>query len=153
LFEIDGISRAFVSGDVIVVAKNGDIEWKELANTIGAVIREQIKSGKELIVRDDSPSQTKEAAIRHQVEELFRKQLNPGLASHGGFVKLEDVKGSVVYLSMGGGCQGCGAAKMTLKMGIERTVFGQVPQVTEVVDVTDHAAGQNPYYDKAPDAE
>jgi Fe-S cluster biogenesis protein NfuA len=152
LFEIDGVDRAFVADNVIVVAKDGDTEWKVLGKTVGAVIREQIASGKTLINRNESASEKREAAIRSKIEELFEKHLNPGIASHGGFIKLEDVKGSVVYLSMGGGCQGCGSAKATLKMGVERAVFSQVPEVTEVVDVTDHAAGTNPYYDKAPDA-
>ncbi|MGH9826173.1 MAG: NifU family protein, partial [Blastocatellia bacterium] len=51
-----------------------------------------------------------------------------------------------VYLKLGGGCQGCGAADITLKMGIERMIREEIPQVYQVLDVTDHASGQNPYY-------
>lgn len=152
LYRVDGVSRIYVSHDVVVVAKDGEKDWKYLGKQIGATIREQIKSGKPLVNRANTASAESEKDIRARIEELFEKQINPGIAAHGGFVKLEDVKGSVVYLSMGGGCQGCGAAQMTLKMGVERAIYSQVPEVTEVLDVTDHAAGENPYYDKAPDA-
>ncbi|MBI4607982.1 MAG: NifU family protein, partial [Candidatus Rokubacteria bacterium] len=51
-----------------------------------------------------------------------------------------------VYIRMSGGCQGCGMADVTLKQGIERLIFEEAPEVTEILDVTDHAAGANPYY-------
>lgn len=146
LFAIDGVARLYVSGEVVVVAKEGEKDWQTLGKEIGGVIREKIASGGTLISRDDANSEVKETDIRSKVEELFAKQINPGISAHGGFVKLIDVKGSVVYLTMGGGCQGCGAAQMTLKLGIERAIFSQVPEVTEVIDVTDHQAGENPFY-------
>jgi Fe-S cluster biogenesis protein NfuA len=57
-----------------------------------------------------------------------------------------DVQDNVVYLQMGGGCQGCGMADVTLKAGIETLIKEEIPEVTEVLDTTDHAAGRNPYY-------
>jgi len=84
--------------------------------------------------------------IREKVSRLLSEQINPGVASHGGFVELIDVENNNVYLKMGGGCQGCGAADITLKMGIERLIREAVPQVYQVLDVTDHGSGQNPYY-------
>jgi Fe/S biogenesis protein NfuA len=75
--------------------------------------------------------------------------INPNLASHGGFVELLDVESNNIYVRMGGGCQGCGAADMTMKMGIERMLREEIPQIGEVLDVTDHAAGTNPYYSPA----
>jgi Fe/S biogenesis protein NfuA len=61
-------------------------------------------------------------------------------------VSLLDVKDNTVYLQMGGGCQGCGAADVTLRQGVERMIREEVPEVLEIIDLTDHAAGQNPYY-------
>jgi Fe/S biogenesis protein NfuA len=57
-----------------------------------------------------------------------------------------DVKKNSVYLKLGGGCQGCGSAHMTLKMGVERVIREQIPEVGEILDATDHAAGHNPYF-------
>ena len=84
--------------------------------------------------------------IRDKVQELLDSMINPAVASHGGYVQLIDVKDSTVYLQMGGGCQGCGMADVTLKAGIERVIKEEVPEVTEVLDTTDHGSGQNPYY-------
>jgi Fe/S biogenesis protein NfuA len=84
--------------------------------------------------------------LKSKVQELVDTSINPAIAAHGGWVELLDVKDSVVYLQMGGGCQGCGAADITLKAGIERLIKEELPEITEVLDTTDHAAGDNPYY-------
>jgi len=84
--------------------------------------------------------------IKERVQHLLDTSINPGVAGHGGFVRLVDVQDNVVYLQMGGGCQGCGMADVTLKAGIETLIKEEIPEVTEVLDTTDHAAGRNPYY-------
>ena len=81
-----------------------------------------------------------------KVQELLDSTINPAVAGHGGFVQLIDVKDNKVYLQLGGGCQGCGAADITLKSGIERLIKEELPEVEEVLDTTDHGAGTNPYY-------
>ncbi|MBI4636894.1 MAG: NifU family protein [Candidatus Rokubacteria bacterium] len=86
------------------------------------------------------------ADLRAKVQELIDTMVNPAVAGHGGYVELIDVQDSRVYLQMGGGCQGCGAADITLKAGIERLIKDEIPEITEVLDTTDHASGQNPYY-------
>jgi Fe/S biogenesis protein NfuA len=86
------------------------------------------------------------AELKTKVQELIETMINPAVAGHGGFVELIDVQDNRVYLQMGGGCQGCGAADITLKSGIERLIKEELPEVTEVLDTTDHAAGNNPYY-------
>lgn len=84
--------------------------------------------------------------LRAKVQELIDTMINPAVAGHGGFVELIDVQDSRVYLQMGGGCQGCGMSDVTLKAGIERLIKDELPEVEEVVDTTDHASGNNPYY-------
>jgi Fe/S biogenesis protein NfuA len=91
-------------------------------------------------------AETEEKGVRDKVQDLIDSAINPAVAGHGGYIELIDVKESTVYLRMSGGCQGCGAADVTLKAGIERMIFEEVPEITEVLDVTDHASGQNPYY-------
>ena len=86
-----------------------------------------------------------DALIREKVQQLLDTAINPAVAGHGGVVSLVDVKDKMVYLQMGGGCQGCGMADVTLKQGIETMIREEVPEVVEILDVTDHAAGQNPY--------
>lgn len=84
--------------------------------------------------------------LRERVQELLDTAINPAVAGHGGYIELIDVQDTTVYIRMAGGCQGCGAADVTLKAGIERMIFEEVPEVTEVLDTTDHASGSNPYY-------
>ena len=84
-----------------------------------------------------------------KVQELIDSTINPAVAGHGGFVQLIEVKENKVYLQMGGGCQGCGAADVTLKAGIERLIKEELPEIEEVLDSTDHASGTNPYYTPA----
>ena len=84
--------------------------------------------------------------LKTRVQELIESMINPAVAGHGGFVELVDVQDNRVYLQMGGGCQGCGAADVTLKQGIERLIKEEIPEITEVLDATDHSAGNNPYY-------
>jgi Fe/S biogenesis protein NfuA len=86
------------------------------------------------------------ADLTTRVQELIDSTINPAVAGHGGFVQLVDVKENKVYLQMGGGCQGCGAADITLKSGIERLIKEEIPEIEEVLDTTDHASGENPYY-------
>ena len=80
------------------------------------------------------------------IQEVIDTQINPGVASHGGFVTLLDVKEDTAYIALGGGCQGCGMANVTLKQGIEVLIKQAVPEIKQVVDTTDHAGGTNPFY-------
>ncbi len=87
--------------------------------------------------------------LAERVSQVIEGQINPGVAMHGGNVSLVDVRDDVVYVELSGGCQGCGLAQVTLKQGIERMIKESVPEVTEIVDVTNHAAGTNPYFQSA----
>ena len=84
-----------------------------------------------------------------RVVAVLEEQVNPSIASHGGRADLVAVEGSSVYLRLSGGCQGCGMAKATLSQGIEVILREAIPEIANVVDVTDHADGANPYYEPA----
>jgi Fe/S biogenesis protein NfuA len=81
-----------------------------------------------------------------RVQQVIKDQVNPAIASHGGGAELVSVDGTIAYLRLFGGCQGCGLAQVTLKQGIERILLESIPELTAVVDVTDHASGSDPYY-------
>jgi len=80
------------------------------------------------------------------VQDVIDTHINPGVSAHGGWVMLLDVKDGAAHVEMGGGCQGCGLAAMTLRQGIEASIVEMVPGITHIVDVTDHGEGENPYY-------
>jgi Fe/S biogenesis protein NfuA len=84
--------------------------------------------------------------LADRVKHVIEQQINPSIAGHGGAVALVDVRDQVVYLEMHGGCQGCGMAAVTLAQGIRRILMESLPEIREIVDVTNHEAGANPYY-------
>ncbi len=87
-----------------------------------------------------------EGPLAEKVQKVIEEEINPALALHGGFVQLIDVKDTTVYIELGGGCRGCGMVDVTLKQGIEVQIKQRVPEITEILDATDHASGNNPYY-------
>ena len=80
------------------------------------------------------------------IYELFEEHLNPQLAQHGGVISLLSVQDNKAYVEFGGGCVGCGMLGVTLKQGVETAVKEFVPEIEEIIDVTDHQSGENPYY-------
>ncbi len=87
--------------------------------------------------------------VAERVQQVIEAQINPAIASHGGVAELVSVDGGTAYLRLGGGCQGCGMAAVTLRQGIEQAIKAAVPEITTIMDVTDHASGENPYYEAA----
>lgn len=85
--------------------------------------------------------------VPRRINTLLEKVINPGLAQHGGYAELRSWEEPRAYVLMGGGCQGCAVSAMTLRSGIERTLKDHIPEILEVVDVTDHDSGTNPYYE------
>ena len=84
--------------------------------------------------------------LAEKVQAVLENQINPAIASHGGAAQLIGVEGNDIYLRLGGGCQGCGMAQVTLTQGIEASLREAVPEIGNIIDATDHAAGENPYF-------
>lgn len=122
-----------------VLDREGDLA------TGGLVIREPQRSPAiELPEGDALPD-----GLAERVAWVLETHINPAIAGHGGRAELVSVEGSAVRLRMLGGCHGCGMAAVTLREGIERTLRAVAPEITQVVDVTDHTSGMNPYYEPA----
>jgi len=153
IFGIGGVTGVLLSGNVVTVVKDGDDHWRDLAGQIGKATRAYLKSG--ALTRAENPPDPLpaisedaplEAQIRARVQHVLDTEINPGVAAHSGRISLIAVKGTTLYIQMSGGCQGCGMAAATLKQGVEKAIRQAVPEVTEVLDATDHAAGHDPYY-------
>jgi len=97
-----------------------------------------------------SPSVDLSDPLAQRVVSVLEEQVNPSIAAHGGRADLVAVEDASVYLRLSGGCQGCGMAKATLSQGIEVILRDAIPELANIVDVTDHADGTNPYYEPAP---
>jgi len=148
LFAVEGVAGLRVAGKSITVKKDHDVPWQEFAPELGKVIRESLQgeahpiSEAAIDVARNMPAE----GIEETVRELLDRQVNPVLNTHGGYVRLVKVEERDVYVEMGGGCQGCSASQATLKYGVENAIREVAPQVRNVIDMTDHAAGQDPYY-------
>ncbi len=87
-----------------------------------------------------------EGPLAARIIEVIETKVNPSIASHGGYATLLSVDNDTVFITMGGGCQGCASSKATLKQGIEVAIKQAAPEILHVIDMTDHASGANPYY-------
>ena len=124
----------------------GDERWLEQAK----IDYESSDTGGQLTIKAPGIKGNKpedSADLTDKINWILEAEINPGLASHGGMVALEQITAeNEVVLRFGGGCQGCGQANVTLQDGIEKTLKEYFPEITAVIDATDHATGENPYY-------
>jgi Fe-S cluster biogenesis protein NfuA len=144
LLGVSGIESVLIADNTLTVSAPYAIDWPALG--LGNVIRKHLRSGMPIVASryfEDLPS---EGDLKWAIGELLEREINPAVGQHGGFVELIDVKKNNVFIRLGGGCQGCGAADVTLKQGIEKAIRALAPRVGEILDTTDHASGRNPYY-------
>ncbi|WP_397544245.1 DUF6522 family protein [Roseovarius salis] len=149
LCALEGLLRAEVRDATIWVRKTADADWAALKPAIAAAVRDVLDETPYPLGEDDTtgaPGADPDSALLREVEALLDGQVNPAVAAHGGHIAADRVEGGTVYLRMSGGCQGCAASAATLRQGVERMLRAALPQIGEIVDVTDHAAGSNPYY-------
>jgi len=97
----------------------------------------------------DRPPADLSGPLAQAVLTVLDEEINPAIAAHGGRADLVAVEDGVAYVRMSGGCQGCGLAAVTLTQGIEAAILDSVSEIKSVIDVTDHASGENPYYESA----
>jgi len=143
-----GVTEVIVSGNIVTVVKDNPAPWQVMGKAVGAAIRAAAASGVPPVAAKAAPAAgaVDDDALYEQVAKVFDEQVNPMVARHGGRVELIDVQDAVVMLRMGGGCQGCGMADVTLRQGIEGMLGQLVPDVRGIVDITDHTTGSNPYF-------
>ena len=153
LFAIAGVASVDVSGAIVTVVKTNDRDWTALKGPIAQAIRDTMAaSSAPLGSGARAAGQTRtDAEIRLAVQEVLDLKANPAIASHGGHVSVTEVRDGVVSMRMSGGCQGCASSAATLRGGVENMIRAAVPEVVDIIDVTDHDAGATPYYSTAPD--
>lgn len=135
--KFDGFS-AFVDADSAPYLEDAEIDYQK--EQTGGQLTLKAPNAKARKVADDAPAE-------ERIQYLLESEINPELANHGGQVSLVELtENGIAVLQFGGGCQGCGMVAVTLKEGIEKNLIAKIPEVKGVQDVTEHAAGENPYY-------
>ncbi|HEX2094763.1 MAG TPA: NifU family protein [Longimicrobiaceae bacterium] len=140
---VEGI-RVFLNLDTSNLLSGATVDWVQEDGTSGFRVR--LPEPARRHPRPEGSAPAVSGPLAERVQEVFDEMVNPRIAAHGGAVELVDVEDSDVYIRMSGGCQGCAASAATLRMGIERTLREEIPEIGEIHDVTDHSAGENPYY-------
>jgi len=168
IFQLDWPSEVAVEENKLVVRKMVAGPWQAPAKEIGQIIRTLHHEGKDFFssefisnakVNEETDKKScghnhhlhinqknVESELGKAINKIMHDQVAPALAAHGGSVTLVDVQDGKVFLSFSGGCQGCSQASVTVKDGIEKLLLKQFPEIKQVVDITNHTEGHNPYY-------
>ena len=137
VIEVDGL-RIVVDAESLPGVDGATVDFRDDPLQPGFVIEPP---------RIDVPSQFDTSSpLAAQVASVLEHHINPSIAAHGGHAHLVGVQDDVVFVALGGGCQGCSMASVTLKQGIEQILKQAIPRIKAVVDATDHALGSNPFY-------
>jgi Fe-S cluster biogenesis protein NfuA len=151
LFALPGVAYVLVTDNVVTVGKEPSASWSGLKSAIGSAIRTQLLTGVPAIletVRNASSCARSDAEVRAVVQELLDREVNRSISAHGGRISIVDVRDGVLFVAMSGGCQGCAASGVTLREGFELMVRRVAPEIVDIVDTTDHASGQKPFYSR-----
>ncbi|MFT6914716.1 MAG: Fe-S cluster biogenesis protein NfuA [Motiliproteus sp.] len=149
LFALPGVANVLIADSVVTIGKEPDAAWSVLKSLIGTAIRTQLLSGVPAILEmrvQASMQGRSDAELSVLVQQLLDKEVNSSLANHGGKISILELRGGTLSITMSGGCQGCASSQVTLRKGFEVMVKRVAPEILEIVDATDHAAGTNPFY-------
>lgn len=149
LFTLPGVAHVLIAESVVTINKEPSASWSGLKSAIGTAIRTQLLTVVPAILKMPVHASTQgraDAEVRASIQELLDKEVNRSIANHGGKISIVDVQNTKLYIAMSGGCQGCAGSRVTLKHGFELMVRRVAPEIVDIVDTTDHAAGKKPFY-------
>ena len=152
LFEVDGVETVLIHNATVTIERSPIMhgDWEDMARTIGQRIREHLACENPVISQAYIDHLPEKDVIVKRLTTVLETEVNPGVAGHGGAIRLDRVEGNTVYIEMLGGCQGCAASTITLTQGVHEMFRDAVPQLGAILDVTDHGAGTNPFYSELP---
>ena len=149
LFALRGVAYVLIADNVATVGKEPGASWSGLKSAIGTGLRTQLLTGIPAILEAPANAGTRERTDAESwavIQELLDREVNRSIAAHGGQISIVDVQDGNLSIAMSGGCQGCAASKVTLRQGFEVMLRRVAPEIVNIVDTTDHAAGNTPFY-------
>ena len=149
LFALAGVANVLIVENVVTIGKESGVSWSGLKAAIGTAIRTQLLTGVPAILEMAAYASTQgrsDAELGVVVQQLLDKEVNRSIANHGGKISLVEVREGKLFITMSGGCQGCASSQVTLRQGFEVMVKRVAPEIEEIVDATNHAAGKQPFY-------
>jgi len=149
LFALHGLANVLIADNVVTIFKEPTASWSVLKADIGKVIRTQLRTGVPPILEMNVHTGTQgrsDAELTKAIQELLDKEVNRSIANHGGKISIVEVRQGKLFITMSGGCQGCASSQVTLRQGFEVMLNRVAPEIEEIVDTTNHAAGKHPFY-------
>ena len=157
LFALPGVANLLIAENVLTLCKAPSASWSGLKAAVGAAIRAQLLTGVPAILEMPAHSNMRgrsDTELKAAVQALLDKEVNRSIANHGGKISIVDIRQGKLFISMSGGCQGCASSQVTLRQGFEVMLKRVAPEIDDIVDTTNHAAGKQPFYprhDRTPD--
>lgn len=145
LFGFPWTDAVKIGVNFVDVTKKDWVDWDVLLEPLQGLLEEHFEHNDALEGVKAPVKNSLDTDEAQQVKDYINDSINPSLAMHGGWVELKSLENKAAYLQMGGGCQGCASSQMTMIEGIEAALKEKFPFVERVIDMTDHAAGENPY--------
>ena len=152
LFALSSVANVLIAENVVTIGKESGASWSGLKAAIGTAIRTQLLTGVPAILEMAVHASTQgrsDAELGAAIQGLLDQEVNRSIANHGGKISIVDVSEGKLFITMSGGCQGCASSQVTLRQGFEVMVKRVAPEIVEIVDATDHAAGKHPVYQRA----
>jgi Fe-S cluster biogenesis protein NfuA len=149
LFELAGVANVLIAENLVTICKESMASWSGLKSSIGMAIRTQLLTGVPAVLEmniHDGKQVRSEIELTTAIQDLLDKEINRSIAKHGGKISIVEILEGKLYISMSGGCQGCASSQVTLRQGFEVMLKRVAPEIEEIVDTTNHAAGKKPYY-------
>ena len=149
LLALPGVANVLIAENVLTLCKEPIAAWSGLKAAIGMAIRTQLMTGVpailEMYVYTGTTGRS-DAELHTAIQELLDKEVNRSIANHGGKISIVEVRQGKLFITMSGGCQGCASSQVTLRQGFEVMLKRVAPEIEEIVDTTNHAAGKQPFY-------
>lgn len=146
------VKSVTVGPSFILVSKQDWVSWDPILGPLKELFEEHLKKWGPLSEDSESEgpgegslAQELQSPLAKSIRDFLDREVNPSVAGHGGHIELIKIEGETVFIEMRGGCQGCGMAAQTLRLGVERNLLKRFPEIRGVVDITDHSRGLNPY--------
>ena len=149
LFALPGVANVLIAESVVTICKEPIASWSGLKAAIGTAIRTQLLTGVPAILEMHVHTGTQgrsDVELNTVIQELLDKEVNRSIANHGGKISIVEVRQGKLFITMSGGCQGCASSQVTLRQGFEVMLKRVAPEIEEIVDTTNHAAGKQPFY-------
>jgi Fe-S cluster biogenesis protein NfuA len=136
-------------GVVILQADGSPGAVRPILGRIEAQIRAAVPAVTAVRLAPADPAPSAVGDLGSAAQRILDAEVNPAIAAHRGRVTVAGVTGGWIRVRLKGGCQGCSLAEVTLRQGIEPLLRARLPQMTGLVDVTEHEAGTEPFFSPA----